>query len=85
MSLIIFLVFGALVGWIASIVVKNNSRQGLFGDILLGILGSIAGGYIMQNFGQPGVTGFNLYSVFVAVLGAIVLVVLGRMILTMIA
>lgn len=84
MNFLIFLVFGALVGWLASLLLKTNSQQGLIGDIILGILGSMVGGYVMNAFNQPGVTGFNLYSILVGVVGAIVLVAVGRLLLSII-
>jgi len=48
-------------------------------DVILGVLGALLGGFIMNFFGQSGVTGFNLYSLLVAVLGAIVLIYMGRL------
>jgi uncharacterized membrane protein YeaQ/YmgE (transglycosylase-associated protein family) len=77
-NIVIFLLFGALVGWLASVVMKTNSQQGLLGDIILGTLGALAGGLIMDFFGQPGVSGFNLYSIGVALVGAVLLILVGR-------
>lgn len=79
MNILIWLLFGALAGWIASVVMKNDSSQGIGMDILLGIVGAVVGGFLMNMFGQAGVTGFNLYSILVATIGAIVLIWLGRM------
>jgi uncharacterized membrane protein YeaQ/YmgE (transglycosylase-associated protein family) len=79
MSILFWIIFGALAGWIASIVMKTNSQQGTLMDIVLGIVGGVVGGYIMQAFGASGVNGFNVYSLMVAVLGAVVLIWLGRM------
>jgi len=53
-------------------------RQNIVGDIVLGVLGALAGGLVMDFFGQPGVAGFNLYSILVALIGAVVLVLIGR-------
>ena len=78
MNILAWIIFGALVGSIASIVMKNNQSQGLLMDIVLGVIGSFVGGLIMSIFGRPGITGFDLYSFFVALLGAIVLIWLGR-------
>lgn len=78
MGIILWIVFGALAGWIASIIMKRNSRQGTMMDIVLGIVGSIVGGALMGMVGQPGVTGFNLYSMAVAVIGAVVVIYVGR-------
>jgi uncharacterized membrane protein YeaQ/YmgE (transglycosylase-associated protein family) len=81
MSLLVLLIFGAIVGWIASIIMGSNHRQGLLMDIILGIVGAGVGGWLMNLFGQPGVTGFDLYSLVVGVIGAVVLVYLGRMLM----
>ena len=78
MGIILWVVFGALAGWIASILMKRNSRQGTMMDIVLGVVGSIVGGFLMGMVGQPGVTGFNLYSMAVAVIGAVVVIYVGR-------
>lgn len=79
MDIILWIILGGLAGWIASMIMKTNARQGLFGDIIMGIVGAIAGGFLMGLFNQEGVTGFNLYSLLVAVLGAIVVIFVGRM------
>ena len=79
MNILLWILFGALAGWIASVIMRTNASQGIFMDILLGIVGGVLGGFLMSLLGQPGVTGFNLYSLLVAVVGAIVLIWLGRM------
>lgn len=79
MNILLLLIFGALVGWIASLVMGTSQRQGLIMDIILGIVGSIVGGWLMSLFGEQGVTGFDLYSLVVGVIGAIILIYLGRM------
>ncbi len=76
MSIILWIVFGALAGWIASMLM--GSGGGLLWDIIVGINGAIIGGAIMTFLGQGGVGGFNLYSLIVAVLGACVLIALMR-------
>lgn len=81
MDVLLFVLLGFLAGWIASIVMKTDSRQGMVMDIILGIVGAFVGGFIMNLFGAPGVTGFNIYSIIVATLGAIVLIWLGRMLM----
>ncbi len=80
MGIILWIIFGALAGWIASVIMKTDMRQGTLADIILGVVGAVIGGYIMEFFGQSGVTGFNLYSLMVAVVGAVVLIAIGRMI-----
>jgi uncharacterized membrane protein YeaQ/YmgE (transglycosylase-associated protein family) len=73
MSLLFYIVFGAIVGWVASIVMRRNGEQGALGNIVVGILGAFLGGLIMSAFGQNGVTGFNIYSFLVALAGACIL------------
>lgn len=79
MNILLWIIFGAIAGWLASIVMKTDWEQGTLADIILGIVGAVAGGFIMNLFGQSGVTGFNVYSLFVAVIGAIVILYIGRM------
>lgn len=71
MNILIFIIFGAIVGWVASMIVGTG--EGLVLDIIVGILGSLIGGWLMGFFNQSGVTGFNLYSFLVALLGSVVL------------
>ena len=75
MSIIGWIILGLISGFIASKVV-NRTGEGFFLDIVLGIVGAIVGGFIFTAVGATGVTGFNLYSMFVAVVGAIVVLVL---------
>ena len=72
MGIILWVVFGAIVGFIASNIMGKG--DGLFWDIILGIIGAIVGGFIMNAFGYAGITGFNLYSTIVAVIGAILVI-----------
>jgi uncharacterized membrane protein YeaQ/YmgE (transglycosylase-associated protein family) len=74
MSILAWLVLGLIAGFIGSKIV-NKSGEGFFLDIVLGIVGAIVGGYLFQVFGAHGVTGLNIYSLFVAVIGAIVVLV----------
>ena len=78
MGIILWIIFGAIAGWIASVVMKTNSSQGTMMDIVMGIVGAIVGGFLMGLVGQSGVNGFNLYSLGVAVIGAIVVIFVGR-------
>jgi uncharacterized membrane protein YeaQ/YmgE (transglycosylase-associated protein family) len=77
-SIIFWILFGALAGWLASLVMKTDARMGATENIIVGIIGAVIGGFIMNSAGGPGVTGFNLYSILVAVGGAIVLIFLVR-------
>lgn len=79
MSLLLFLIVGGIAGWLASVVMGTNARQGMLADILLGIVGAFVGGLLMNTLGQAGVTGFNLYSLLVSTLGAIAVIYVGRL------
>lgn len=78
MSILVWIIFGALAGWIASIVAGTNAQQGAFANIAVGIIGAFVGGLLMQMIGRDGVNGFNMYSIIVAVIGAVVLLLLYR-------
>jgi len=75
MSILGWIVLGLLAGWIGSNIVDNGGRGPLI-DIILGIVGAIVGGAIFSAIGAVPVTGFNLYSLFVAVVGAVIVLVL---------
>ena len=75
MSLLAWIVLGLLAGFIGSKLV-NNRGEGLILDIVLGIVGAIAGGFVFNALGAPGVSGLNLYSLLVAVVGSVILLVL---------
>lgn len=71
MSIIVWLILGLIAGFIASKIV-NKSGQGLVLDIVLGVVGAVVGGFLFSLIGASPVTGFNIYSIFVAVIGAVV-------------
>ncbi len=71
MSFIAWIVLGLIAGFIASKIV-NKTGAGVVLDIILGIVGAVVGGWLFQTFGMVGVTGVNIYSILVAVVGAIV-------------
>lgn len=71
MSIISWIILGVIAGFLGSKIV-NKSGQGFLMDIVLGIVGAIVGGLIFSAFGAQGVTGLNIYSLIVAVIGAIV-------------
>ena len=75
MSFLAWLVLGLIAGLIASKIV-NRRGEGILLDILLGIVGAVAGGWLFHIFGAPGVSGLNLYSLLVAVIGSVILLVL---------
>lgn len=79
-NLLIWIIVGAIAGWLASIVMKTNRSQGLLADIIVGILGGLIGGFLLNALGVGGaVTGINIASILVAFIGAIVLLALLRM------
>jgi uncharacterized membrane protein YeaQ/YmgE (transglycosylase-associated protein family) len=75
MGIIAWIIFGALAGWIASIITGRNSQMGCLTNIVVGLVGAFIGGFVMDQIGGGGVGGFNLYSLIVAVLGAVILLV----------
>lgn len=75
-NIIVWILLGALAGWIASMIMGRDASMGAGANIVVGILGAVIGGLIMNALGSPGVTGFNLYSVLVAIGGAVVLLFL---------
>jgi uncharacterized membrane protein YeaQ/YmgE (transglycosylase-associated protein family) len=74
MSILAWIALGLIAGFLASRFV-NKTGEGVVMDIVLGIVGALAGGWLFNQFGQPGVTGLNLWSLIVAVVGAVVLLV----------
>ena len=75
MSILAWLILGLIAGFIGSKLV-NKTGEGLILDIVLGVIGAFVGGFIFNFFGHSGVTGLNIYSLIVAVIGAIVVLVL---------
>ena len=75
MSVLGWIVLGGIAGWLGSLLI-NKRGEGLFLDIILGIVGGVVGGWLVGVFGSTGVTGFNLWSLFVAVVGAMVLLMI---------
>ncbi|MDZ4226065.1 MAG: GlsB/YeaQ/YmgE family stress response membrane protein [Patescibacteria group bacterium] len=78
MGIIIWIVFGGLVGWVASMIMKTDAEQGVLLNVIVGVVGAVLGGWLMSFFGQSGVEGFNFYSFLVALLGACVLIAIVR-------
>jgi uncharacterized membrane protein YeaQ/YmgE (transglycosylase-associated protein family) len=74
MSIIGWIVLGLIAGFIASKIV-NKSGAGIVMDIVLGIVGALVGGFIFEQFGRAGITGFNLSSMLVAIIGAVIVLV----------
>lgn len=74
MGIILWIIFGGLVGWVASLIMKTDASQGALLNIIVGIVGGLIGGAIMSWLGAYPITGFNFYSFLVALLGAMVLI-----------
>lgn len=74
MGILLWIIFGALVGWIASLIMNTDPEQGALLNIVVGIVGASLGGWLMSMMGEGGVSGFNLYSFIVALVGAVVLI-----------
>lgn len=79
MGILAWIIFGGIAGWLASLIAGNSKEQGLVGNIIVGVLGAVVGGWVAGFlFDSPGVTGFNFTSFAVAILGAVILLVVKR-------
>jgi len=80
MSFIAWIILGLIAGFIGSKIV-NKTGEGVLLDIVLGIVGAVVGGFLFNQFGAAGVTGLNLYSLLVAVVGAVVVLFLYHLVI----
>lgn len=78
MSIIAWIVMGLVAGFIASRIVDHRGR-GIVLDVVIGIAGALVGGFMFRLIGSPGITGFNLWSVFVSMIGAVILLALAQL------
>lgn len=78
MSLLSWIIVGIVAGWLAKMVIPGEGPRGVLGDLVIGVVGAIAGGWIFNYFGHPGATGVNVGSIVVAFLGAVVVLWLMR-------
>ena len=74
MGILSWILVGGIAGWLSTKIITPKKEKGCFSGILLGIIGAVIGGFIVDFFGGHGVTGFNPYSILVATLGAVVLI-----------
>ena len=80
-NLIVWVIVGAVAGWLASIVMKTNQSQGLLADIVVGIIGGLIGGWVLTALGiGGGVSGLNLASLLTAFIGAVILLAILRLV-----
>lgn len=79
MGILSWIILGGLAGWIASMFAKTNESMGIFANIIVGIVGALLGGFLFGLVGGDGVNGFNLYSLFVAIVGSFVLLTIVKM------
>jgi len=80
MGIIGWIILGGLAGWIASMIQKTDGQMGILANIVVGIVGAFIGGFVFSLFGGEGVTGFNIYSFLVALVGAVILLWLVKMV-----
>jgi len=73
MGIISWIIIGALAGWIGSMITRNNEEMGFGKNVIVGIIGSFIGGFLFNLIGGYGMTGFNIWSLIVAVIGSIIL------------
>ena len=73
MSLLGWIVIGGLAGWVASKFMNTDKDQGIFANIIVGVIGAFIGGFVMNLLGGQGLTGFSIWSFVVALLGSVIL------------
>jgi uncharacterized membrane protein YeaQ/YmgE (transglycosylase-associated protein family) len=79
-NVITWILLGAIAGWIASLIMRSDAEQGIAGNIVVGIVGALIGGFLSNLLGGPSVTSFNATSVFIATIGAVILLFVMRLI-----
>ena len=80
MSIIGWIVLGGIAGWLSSIITQRNDQMGCISNIIAGIIGAVVGGWVFSWLGGQGVTGFNLTSMIVAVVGAVIVLAIVNLI-----
>jgi uncharacterized membrane protein YeaQ/YmgE (transglycosylase-associated protein family) len=78
MGLLAWIIVGLIAGWLASKAVPSS--LGTIGDTIVGMIGALVGGFLFEEFGSTGASGLNIWSIFVAFIGAVVLLVLIRLV-----
>ncbi len=80
MAILIWIIMGGLVGWIASLIMGTDAQQGIILNVVVGIIGAIIGGWVMNFFGKSAGAGFDIRGFLVALLGACILIGLVKLI-----
>lgn len=80
MGIVGLIVLGGVAGWLGTVIMGKDSSYGMLANVLLGIIGSIVGAYTFEFFGGAGVTGFNLYSLMVATVGAVMVLYIAKLV-----
>jgi uncharacterized membrane protein YeaQ/YmgE (transglycosylase-associated protein family) len=78
MNILLWIIFGALAGWIASKIMNTDAEQGALANVIVGIVGAIIGGWLARTVTGNDVTGFNLTSLIIAIIGSVVLLAVLR-------
>lgn len=78
MYILAWIVVGVVAGFLAKAVVPGEGPGGVLGDLVVGVAGAVIGGWLMNSFGNAGATGINIWSIFVAFVGAVVLLFIIR-------
>jgi len=80
MGIILFIILGGIAGWLASLIMRTDGQQGILLNIVIGSIGALLGGMLFNAVGAMGITGFNLWSLVVAVTGSVVLLLIVRVV-----
>jgi uncharacterized membrane protein YeaQ/YmgE (transglycosylase-associated protein family) len=81
-NFLIWIIAGALIGWVASLIMRTNSRQGLIADIIVGIVGAFVGGYFLSplfNVSTINESNFSIPALLVSLVGAVILLVIFKL------
>lgn len=79
LTILTWIVFGALVGWVASLIMHTDDQQGGLVNIVVGVVGALIGGFVARIFGGEGVTGFNMSSFILSLGGAVILIAIVKL------
>ncbi|HEV2038322.1 MAG TPA: GlsB/YeaQ/YmgE family stress response membrane protein [Candidatus Eremiobacteraceae bacterium] len=79
MSILAWIVVGIIAGFLAKAVVPGEAPGGVLGDLVVGVVGAIIGGWLFNSFGNPGVSGLNIWSILVAFIGGVILLLIVRL------